>query len=130
MPDHAPTGAHLGFDVGPQDLAIALGSGDVAVLATPRLLAWCEAATCAAAGASEVVPEGSTTVGSRVVLDHLLPTPVGGRVEVEARLVAVDVRVLRFDVTATDRAGRLVGSAQISRVMVDTGRFAERVPEP
>ena len=37
--------ATLTFDVTDEDTARALGSGDVEVLATPRLLAWCEATT-------------------------------------------------------------------------------------
>lgn len=130
MPDQHPAVGRLSFEVGADDLATALGSGEVEVLATPRLLAWCEAATCAAAAISGLVPEGSTTVGSQVTLDHLLPTPAGGRVQVEARLVAVDGRMLRFEVTATDRAGRLLGSGQVDRVVVDANRFAGRVPAP
>ena len=50
------------------DTATALGSGDVAVLATPRLLAWLEAATVAAA--ADVVGPGETSVGTRVELEH------------------------------------------------------------
>ncbi len=128
MPAGGAGTARLGFDVTAADTAPALGSGDVVVLATPRLLAWCEAATCAAALSSAVVADGATTVGSRVVLDHLLPTPVGGRVEVEATLVGVEGRLLRFSVRATDRAGRAVAAGEVTRVVVDPARFVERLP--
>jgi len=130
MPDAEPPApsATLTFDVGTQDTARALGSGDVEVLATPRLLAWCEAATCAAA--SGVVADGATSVGSRVALDHVLATPVGGRVTVTADLVHRDGRLLRFRVAATDRAGRVVGTGEVTRVVVDVERFAARVSGP
>ncbi len=118
--------ARLAFDVTPADTAVALGSGDVDVLATPRLLAWCEAATCAAA-ASAVGP-GQTSVGTRVRLEHLVATPVGGRVEVHAVREHRDGRLLRFGVVATDRRGRTVATAEVTRVVVDRDRFAARTP--
>lgn len=127
------TTATLEFDVTAQDTAVALGSGDVAVLGTPRLLAWCEAATVAAAAAltgDDALPPARTSVGTRVRLDHLAATPVGGRVRVEATLTARDGRMLTFDVAATDRSGRLVGTAEVRRVVVDRAGFAERVPAP
>ena len=65
----------LEFVVGEPDTAVAMGSGDVPVLATPRLLAWLEAATVAAA-APELAP-GRTTVGTRVELEHVVPCGVG-----------------------------------------------------
>ena len=120
-------GATLAFDVTPADTARAVGSGDVDVLGTPRLLAWCEAATVAAA--ASLVGDGGTSVGTRVSLEHVLATPVGGRVTVVADLVAQDGRLLRFRVAATDRAGRLVGTGEVTRVVVDAARFAARVPE-
>ena len=120
-------GATLAFDVTPADTARAVGSGDVDVLGTPRLLAWCEAATVAAA--ASLVGDGGTSVGTRVSLEHVLATPVGGRVTVVADLVAQDGRLLRFRVAATDRAGRLVGTGEVTRVVVDRTRFAARVPE-
>ena len=54
--------ATLDFTVGPADTAAALGSGDLPVLATQRLLAWLEAATLVAA--ADLVGAGDTTVGS------------------------------------------------------------------
>lgn len=108
------------------DTAAALGSGDVDVLATPRLVAWCEAATCAAVVGD--LPAGSTTVGTRVRVDHLLATPVGGRVRVTATLAHADGRLLRFEVAAHDAHERLVGTAEVTRVVVDRDRFSRRVP--
>ncbi|HET9658022.1 MAG TPA: hotdog domain-containing protein [Kineosporiaceae bacterium] len=123
-----PGRAVLVFEVTEADTAGALGSGDVEVLATPRLLAWCEAATCRAA--ADRLDPGRTSVGTRVALEHLLATPVGGRVEVEARLLAADGRLLRFEVRAVDRHGAVVGAGEVTRVIVDRDRFAARTPAP
>jgi predicted thioesterase len=108
------------------DTAIACGSGDVAVLATPRVLAWCEEATVVCI-ADELQP-GQTTVGMRVRLDHLRPTPVGGTVTVKAVVALVEGRRLTFDVTAADDRGE-IASGQIVRVQVDHGRFMEKATD-
>ncbi len=111
--------------VGDDDTATAVGSGDVSVLATPRLLALAEAA-CMAALADAGLPDGNTTVGTRVELEHLLACPVGETVRVAARLDHLDGRLLRFEVVATDDGDRLVGRAVITRVLVDRERFLAR----
>lgn len=116
----------LTFTVTPDDTARALGSGDVEVLATPRLLAWCEAATVAEL-AGQLTP-GRTSVGSRIRLDHLSATPVGGSLVVTARLDHEDGRLVRFSVAAQDGAGRLVATGEVTRVVVDRERFLRRVP--
>jgi fluoroacetyl-CoA thioesterase len=78
------------------DTAAAIGSGEVPVLATPRVLALAERATVAAvAGALQAV---ATTVGTRVELDHLAPSLVGADLAVEAVLERVDGRRLEFAV--------------------------------
>jgi fluoroacetyl-CoA thioesterase len=116
--------ASLVRDVSLDDTARALGSGDLEVLATPRLLAWCEAATLAAVGP---VGEGRTTVGTRAELEHLRASRVGERLELLADLVHVDGRLLRFDVAAQGGSGVLVGRAVITRVVVDRQRFLSRL---
>ncbi|HWJ83221.1 MAG TPA: hotdog domain-containing protein [Nocardioides sp.] len=121
--------ATLRFTVADGDTAVAVGSGSLPVLGTPRLLAWCEAATCAA-----VEPDlgpGETSVGTRVELEHLAPSPVGQEVEVTARPVHVDGRLRRFAVAArhvgADGPGKLVGSGEVTRVVVDGDRFLARI---
>ena len=121
------TTARLRFDVTDSDTAVALGSGDVPVLATPRLLAWLEAATCAAVSAAGLAGPGATSVGTRVAVDHLLATGVGGTVEVTADVVLADGRLVRLGVAATDGAGRLIASGEVTRVVVDRERFLERI---
>jgi fluoroacetyl-CoA thioesterase len=119
--------ATLGFTVTDDDTASALGSGDLPVLGTPRLVAWCEAATCAAVAAS--VPRERTSVGTRVDVEHLAASPVGARVEVTATVRYVDGRLLRFEVVAVHAADeRLVGRGEVTRVVVDRDRFLSRLP--
>jgi fluoroacetyl-CoA thioesterase len=110
------------------DTAAALGSGDVPVLATPRLIAWLEAATVRAA--ASCVETGQTTVGTAVRVEHRRATPVGGRVEITAspRHDAAGRR-LTFDVQAVDGSGDVVATGQIDRAIVDRQRFLASVPD-
>jgi len=109
--------------VTPTDLAPAWRSGDVPVLATPRLAALCEEATVAAV--APCLAEGETTVGLRLELDHLAPSPAGASVAATAVLEEVAGRRLVFAVAA--RAGsRLVARGRITRVVVDRASFLER----
>jgi fluoroacetyl-CoA thioesterase len=105
------------------DTARALGSGDVEVLGTPRLVALCEQASCAAV-AGQLKP-GQTTVASQVELTHLAPTKVGSAVRAEATLDRMDGRRLVFTVSATDACG-LVAAGKITRVIVDRERFLDK----
>ena len=118
------------FVVSGTDTAAAVGSGSLPVLGTPVLLAWCEAATCAALD----LPDGFTSVGTRVSLEHLAPSPVGATVTVTATVAYADpsagsgrrARLVRFTVEA--RMGEvLVGSGEITRVVVDAERFLSRL---
>ena len=105
------------------DTALALRSGDVQVLATPRVVGLAEEAAVHAL--SEALDDGQTTVGFRVQLDHLAPTPIGGEVVAEATLEAVESRRLTFRVSVNDGRG-LVAAGRITRVVVDRERFLER----
>jgi fluoroacetyl-CoA thioesterase len=110
------------FVVSAADTALAVGSGSLPVLGTPVLLAWCEAATCAALD----LPDGRTSVGTRISLEHLAPSAVGATVSVTATVAYADGRLVRFTVEA--RMGDvLVGSGEITRVVVDSERFMSRL---
>ncbi|MEZ5114866.1 MAG: hypothetical protein R2737_01250 [Candidatus Nanopelagicales bacterium] len=120
--------AYLTHLVGDADTATALGSGDVPVLATPRLVALCEAATVAAVAGA--LPPGSTSVGTRVVMDHLAATPVGESVVVRAEVRVVDGRTLHFDVVAEHDLGDgpvVAARGEVTRVVVDRDRFLSRL---
>ncbi len=112
------------FTVTEADTAIALGSGDVPVLGTPRMLAWCEEVTVAAL--AEGIDEGSTSVGFRIRLDHLLPTPVGGACTIRAEVTEVDGRQVTLAVVATDDQGT-AAEGTVTRVVVDRQRFLDRL---
>lgn len=105
------------------DTAIAFRSGNVEVLATPRLIALCEEATMIAL--RDHVPPGHATVGMRVQLDHLQPTAVGGEVVAEAILDKVEGRRLKFTVSASDSRG-LVAAGKVTRVMVELAHFMDK----
>lgn len=109
--------------VGDADTALALGSGDVRVLGTPRLVALFEQATVDAL--RDVLDEGQSSVGMRVQIDHLQPTPVGAEIVVEATLDKIEGRRITFSVTASDSGG-LVAAGKVTRVMVDVDKFMSK----
>jgi fluoroacetyl-CoA thioesterase len=129
--------ATLHFTVTDDDTALAVGSGSLPVLGTPRLLAWCEAATCAAVEPS--LADGETSVGTRVTLEHQGASPVGRLVEVTATTSYADGRLRRFSVAARHVEvgpegpvpGKVVATGEITRVVVDAERFLGRIsPAP
>src|SRR5262245_18143743 len=105
------------------DTAISLRSGAVPVLGTPRLLALCEEAAGDAVDGQ--LEDGTTTVGMRVQLDHLAPSPVGCQVRAEATLKKVEGKRLTFNLAAHDERG-LVAVGAMTRVIVDAASFVER----
>ena len=120
-------GARAGIDVvvAAEDTAAALGSGDLAVLGTPRLLAWCELATCRVLEPS--LPPGTTSVGTSVRLEHLRASAVGAQVSVLAEVTRVEGRRVVFEVTAADAGGSVLARGTVERVVVDVRRFLARV---
>lgn len=109
------------YDVADTDTAEALGSGSLPVLGTPRLLAWCEAATCAAVDG--VLPAGSTSVGTSLELEHRSPAAVGEIVDVEATLTDTEGHALTFAVDVVDDGRREIAHGKLTRVVVDEDRF-------
>jgi predicted thioesterase len=114
------------------DTAVAMGSGDVPVLGTPRLLALAEAA--AAAAIRPGLEPGQTSVGTSAVLEHNRPSPLGAEVVVEAELTEVDGRRLVFRFTARqkrppespDDRNVIVGAGTMERMIVARDRFVSR----
>jgi fluoroacetyl-CoA thioesterase len=107
------------------DLARTLGTGDLPVLASSRLLTWAEGATCAAIEAD--LGESQTSVGTRLEMQHERPSPLDATVLVRAELTQVDGRKLVFEVRAEHEDGQVVGRGAVSRVVVDRQRFLEGV---
>ena len=123
MPIKPGLTAEVTLTVGDGDTAVAMCSGSVMVLATPRIVALCEEAACLALDGQLQPME--TSVGMSVQIDHLAPTPVGGRVTAEATLEKVAGRRLVFTVAVNDRRG-LVAAGRVTRVVVDVDRFMEK----
>jgi fluoroacetyl-CoA thioesterase len=70
---------------------------------------------------------GKTSVGTRISLEHLVPSPVGGVLTITATQVYADGRLVRFSVSARHADGKLVGSGEVTRVVVDAERFLARL---
>jgi fluoroacetyl-CoA thioesterase len=105
------------------DTAVVQRTGAVAVLATPNVVLLAEQAAVVAIDGN--VPEGHTTVGYRVQMDHLAPVAVGEEVTAEAVLETIEGRRLTFRVSVKHRAG-LVAAGRITRVVVEEARFLAR----
>lgn len=123
MPVQPGLCAEVELTVGEADTAIAFRSGEVPVLATPRVISLCEEAALKAL-TGELGPH-ETSVGMRVQLDHLAPTAVGHTVSAEATVEKVQGRRVTFMVSVSDERG-LVAVGRVSRVIVDVERFLDK----
>ena len=110
--------------VGPEHTAPRVGSGKVAVLATPVMINVIEAAALACC--EHLLPAGHQSLGIHLDVRHFAATPVGMRVTATAELVAVDGRTLAFKVEARD-AREPIGDGTHRRVVVNVQRFDPRV---
>ena len=123
MPPRPGLSATADLVVTEADTAMALNTGDVPVLATPRVVRLAEEASVRSIDGT--LAEGTTSVGYRVQLDHLAPTAVGGKVRAEATLEMIEGRRLTFRVSVSDGHG-LVAAGRITRVIVERTRFLEK----
>src|SRR3954452_20753877 len=97
LPEFAPgLSARVELTVTDADTAQSLGSGDVPVLATPRVLALAEAATVAAT--ARLIPGGVPPRGTRPEFDHRPPAPFGRHATALATLTEFDGRRLTFEI--------------------------------
>jgi fluoroacetyl-CoA thioesterase len=117
------TSATVRLVVGESDTAIALGSGDVPVLGTPRIVALMEQAAVAALAGT--LDEGATSVGTRIAVDHLAASLVGVAVAATAEVVGIDGGAVSFRLTVRE-GDRAVASGDHIRFVVDRERFLGR----
>jgi predicted thioesterase len=110
--------------VGPEHTAPFVGSGRIAVLATPVMINIIEAAALAAV--EHLLPAGHQSLGMRLDISHTAATPVGLRVIATAEVTRVEGRTIRFHVTARDEF-ESIGGGSHERVVVSVARFDERV---
>lgn len=106
------------------DTAIVHGTGDVAVLSTPRLLQLMQEATMNALDGH--LPDGMITAGLRINLDHLNGSPVGAEVDATASLIRIEGRRLVFESEARSD-DTVVGTGRIIRVQVSRDVFLSRM---
>lgn len=110
--------------VGEKNTAAALGSGDMAVFATPAMVALMENAAMLAV--RDHLPEGSATVGTQISTSHLKASPLGASITASAELVEVDGRRLTFAVKAWDEKDT-IGEGTHTRFVVDRERFLSKL---
>ena len=106
--------------VNEENTALAVGSGDMEVFATPMMIALMENA--AAACIAEQIGEENTSVGTMFSVSHVSATPIGMKVKATAELVNVEGRRYEFKVMAEDERG-LIGEGTHSRVSVNREKF-------
>ena len=100
--------------------ALSLGSGGLAVYATPAMIALMEAAALSAV--DPLLPSGYSTVGTDIKVRHISATPGGMKVSAVAELLGMDGRVLSFSVSAFDDAGK-IGEGTHSRFIIENEKF-------
>jgi fluoroacetyl-CoA thioesterase len=110
--------------VGPEHTAPFVGSGRIAVLATPVMINVIEAAALAAV--EHLLPAGHQSLGIRLDISHTAATPVGLRVVATAEVTRAEGRTISFRVTARDEF-EPIGGGSHERVVVSVARFDERV---
>ncbi|MBQ4585198.1 MAG: thioesterase family protein [Clostridia bacterium] len=106
-----------------KDTAKVFGSGELEVLATPRMVALME--ECAYKSLSPYLEEGSGTVGTLIEVKHLSATPVGMKVWSESVVTKVDGRCISFEIKAYDECG-LIGEANHQRFIVFNEKFTQK----
>jgi len=110
--------------VGPEHTAPFVGSGRIAVLATPVMINLIEAAALAAI--EQLLPAGHQSLGIRLDVGHTAATPVGLRVTATAEVLKAEGRTVTFRVEARDEI-EPIGGGTHQRVVVSVARFDERV---
>lgn len=100
--------------------AQALGSGDMAVFATPAMVALMENAAMKAV--ADLLDEGATTVGVEMNCSHIKASGLGAEITATAILTEIEGRKLTFNVGARDAEG-MIGEGVHIRFVVDRERF-------
>ena len=112
------------YQVNSNMTALAIGSGDLEVLATPSLACFME--NCAKELASRILDNESTTVGTQINMKHLAPSKVGSIIKVEAVVSKIEGRMLSFEIKAYDQ-DLLVASMSHQRCVVNIERFMSKL---
>ena len=106
------------------DTALAMKSGSLKVLATPRLVCLIEEA--ASTLAEKLLPADYTSVGTSLNVNHVAPTPIGSTVRADVELVEIDGRKLTFKVSAVDNDNEIFNGRH-ERFIVNREKFLSKV---
>ncbi|MCG6901856.1 MAG: thioesterase family protein [Rhodobacter sp.] len=117
---------HAEMIVGTNDTAPRVGSGKIAVLATPVMINLIEEAALDAVEGR--LGAGKQSLGTHLDISHIAATPTGMKVQATAVLDRIDGRTLEFTVQVRD-ALELVGEGRHSRVVVTAAKFQARIDE-
>jgi len=109
-----------------ENTALKFGSGTVRVFATPAMIGLMEKASINCV--ESYLPDGFSSVGTKVDIKHLAPTPVGMEVAAEAELVEVDGKKLKFSVKAYDGREK-IGEGMHNRYIIRLEEFLKRAEE-
>ena len=110
--------------VAAESTADYIGSGDLAVLATPAMCALMENAAMMAVASH--LEEGQTTVGTALAIEHSRATAVGRTVSATAVLTEVNGRELKFNIAARDEVG-IIGEGTHTRFIVNREKFMSKL---
>ena len=115
--------AVLTCEVNESNSAKAIGSGSLMVFGTPAMIALIEQTAVALLEGN--LPEGTTTVGTKLDISHVSATPMGMTAECECTLVEIDRKKLVFDVIVKDNAG-IIGNGTHERFMLEADSFMKK----
>ena len=110
--------------VNQNNTALALGSGDMEVFATPAMVALMENAAMNAVAPH--LEAGLTTVGTQITTSHIKASALGATISATATLTAVDGRSLTFAITARE-GDKIIGEGSHTRFIVDRERFLSKL---
>lgn len=106
--------------VNEMNTAETLGSGSLAVFATPAMIALME--KTARLSVAPFLEDGQSTVGTLVNVKHLSASPVGMKITCRTELKEIDRRRLVFHVECSDEAG-IIGEGEHERFIIDEAKF-------
>ena len=92
------------------------------VYATPMMILEMELASADAIKAC--LEPGWVTVGTEVDIRHLAATPVGATVRTTAKVIAVERRIIRFEVEAFNDSRR-IGEGRHARALINVATFTK-----
>ena len=108
-----------------ENSAEIMGSGDLAVLSTPSLVAFMENA--AKNYLNNFLPEEMGSVGSNINIDHIAPTLIGNSITVRGKITEIiKEKIIKFSIEAYEK-DKKIGDAEHTRVIINNTKFLEKL---